>query len=245
MEHKLIVFESPDFGTIRSVMIGGEPWFVAADVCKALGLAQTTRAMSRLDEDEGGLLKVTHPQNPEKLIEVNGVNEAGLYHLILCSNKPEAKAFKRWITHEVIPSIRKHGAYMTGTVLEQIAAEPRMIYTLAERLLLEHSRAEQLNTELREARPKAEYYDAFVNPQDCTNIRGTANELGIPQQRFVTWLLEERMLYRDFNHQLLPYSTYLRKGYFIVRDFIRNGHAGMQTLFTPFGKEYVMRVCFL
>ena len=89
-------------------------WFVAADVCRALGLEQVSRAMDRLDDDEKGLLKVTHPRSKDKTIEVNGVNEPGLYHLVLCSNKPEAKAFKRWITHEVIPSIRKTGGYIAG-----------------------------------------------------------------------------------------------------------------------------------
>ena len=92
----------------NELSFNGDPWFVAADVCKALGLTQVSRAMGRLYADEGGLLQVTHPQNPEKTIEVNAVNEPGLYHLILCSKKPEAQAFKRWVTHAVIPSIRKH-----------------------------------------------------------------------------------------------------------------------------------------
>ena len=106
MDNHLMIFESADFGRVRSVLKDGAPWFVAVDVCKALGLNQVTRAMSRLDSDEGGLLEVPHPQNADKTIEINAVSEAGLYHLILCSKKPEAKAFKRWITHEVIPSIR-------------------------------------------------------------------------------------------------------------------------------------------
>ena len=115
-----MIFESTDFGRVRSVLKDGAPWFVAVDVCKALGLNQVTRAMSRLDSDEGGLLEVPHPQNADKTIEINAVSEAGLYHLILCSKKPEARAFKRWITHEVIPSIRKHGAYMTDSLLDAL-----------------------------------------------------------------------------------------------------------------------------
>ena len=116
MDNHLMIFESADFGRVRSVLKDGAPWFVAVDVCKALGLNQVTRAMSRLDSDEGGLLEVPHPQNADKTIEINAVSEAGLYHLILCSKKPEARAFKRWITHAVIPSIRKHGAYMTDAL---------------------------------------------------------------------------------------------------------------------------------
>lgn len=240
----LIIFDNPAFGKVRTLLIDGNPWFVASDVCKALGLTQTSRAMSRLDADEGGLLKVPHPQNREKMIEVNAVNEAGLYHLILCSSKPEAREFKRWITHEVIPSIRKHGVYMTGSLMDQVMQNPQVIYQMAESLLKERNRADRLDAELQEAMPKAAYFDAFVNPRDCTNIRNTANELGIPQKEFVTWLLEKRVLYRDFNGQLLPYSTYLHRGCFIVRDYVRNGHQGVQTLFTPRGKDFVRRSAF-
>lgn len=96
---------------IRAVVIKGEPWFVAVDVCTALGLEQVTRSMDRLDPDERGLVKVTHPQSPEKTIEVNAVNESGLYSLIIRSSKPEAKRFRKWITSEVLPSIRKTGRY--------------------------------------------------------------------------------------------------------------------------------------
>jgi prophage antirepressor-like protein len=96
---------------VRVVIQDGEPWFVAKDVCNILDLEQISRVMDRLDDDERGLLKVTHPQNPDKLLEVNVVTESGLYQLVIASNKPEAKSFKRWITHEVIPAIRKSGLY--------------------------------------------------------------------------------------------------------------------------------------
>ena len=89
--NELQIFNNNQFGEIRTTIKDGEPWFVASDVCKALELEQVSRAMDRLDEDERGLLKVTHPQSPTKTQEVNGVNESGLYHLVLCSTKPEAE----------------------------------------------------------------------------------------------------------------------------------------------------------
>lgn len=119
--NEMQIFEKPEFGQIRTTTIDGEPWFVAKDVCCVLGLEQVTRAVDRLDEDEVSIVKVTHPQSPNKLIDVNAVNEPGLYSLILRSNKPEAKAFKRWITHEVLPSIRKTGAYATDSRLMDAA----------------------------------------------------------------------------------------------------------------------------
>ena len=118
----LKIFENHQFGEIRVIEQDGEPWFVAADVCRALGLEQITRAMDRLDDDEGGLVKVTHPQSPTKTMDVNAVNEPGLYHLVLCSNKPEAKAFKRWITHEVIPAIRRTGSYTVPNMSKELRA---------------------------------------------------------------------------------------------------------------------------
>lgn len=154
MDNHLMIFESADFGRVRSVLKDGAPWFVAVDVCKALGLNQVTRAMSRLDSDEGGLLEVPHPQNADKTIEINAVSEAGLYHLILCSKKPEARAFKRWITHEVIPSIRKHGAYMTDSLLDALEEHPEAVPEYLNRLRSENARNRELTRRLRLPSPK-------------------------------------------------------------------------------------------
>ena len=241
MNNKLIIFENPAFGKVRTILMDGEPWFVASDVCSALDIRNNRDAIARLEDDEKGVGLTDTPGGKQK---VTVVNEPGLYSLIMSSRKPEARAFKHWITHEVIPSIRKHGAYLTDSLMDQVMQNPQIIYQMAESLLNERSRADHLDAELQEVKPKAAYFDAFVNPRDCTNIRNTASELGIPQKEFVTWLLEKRVLYRDFNGQLLPYSTYLHRGCFIVRDFVRNGHQGVQTLFTPRGKDFVRRSAF-
>lgn len=108
MKELVKVFDGHD---VRTVIIRGEPWFVAKDVCDVLGLEQVSRAVSRLDEDQRGLLKVPHPQSPSSCIEMAAVNESGLYSLIIRSNKPEAKTFRHWVTSEVLPSIRKTGRY--------------------------------------------------------------------------------------------------------------------------------------
>lgn len=106
---ELQVFENEEIGTqLRGLMIDGEPWFVAADVCKALEIQNTTQAVAKLDEDEKAMLNIGLSGGA-----TNCVNEYGLYNLILGSRKPEAKSFKRWVTHEVLPSIRKIGKYET------------------------------------------------------------------------------------------------------------------------------------
>jgi len=121
---------------VRTILREGEPWFVAKDVCDILGLEQVPRAMDRLDDDEGGLLKVTHPQTQEKEIEVNAVNEPGLYRLIFNSNKSEAKAFKHWVFHEVLPSIRKTGKYElaanTDTKIKQLTGQVKEMTEMLE-----------------------------------------------------------------------------------------------------------------
>lgn len=109
---EIMTFEKAEFGSIRVKEIDGEPWFVVKDVCGALGLENTTKAMSRLDRDEFTSSKVTDSSGREQ--ESYLVNEPGLYSLVLSSRKPEAKAFKRWVTHEVLPAIRKTGGYMVA-----------------------------------------------------------------------------------------------------------------------------------
>ena len=167
------------------------------------------------------------------------VNEPGLYTLILSSRKPEAKAFKRWITHDVIPMIRKTGGYMTDSLLERIQKEPAVIVEFAQALILEKNRVKALECELNTAKPKADYYDAFINPDDCTNIRTTAKELKIPERKFVKFLLNEGYLFRSPSGQLLPYNKKSNEGLFIVRDFVTFRYTGSQTYFTPKGKNVI------
>lgn len=230
--NELQVFENNQFGQVRAIMKDGEPWFVAADVCKALGLEQVSRAMDRLDEDERGLLKVTHPQSPTKTQEVNGVNESGLYHLVLCSTKPEARAFKRWVTHEVIPSIRKTGAYMTPETIEKVLMNPDTIISLATQL-------KELQTKVEQDKPKVQYFDTLVDRNLLTNFRDTAKELHVAPKAFINFLLEKGYIYRDNKSRLRPYQAHAEKGLFEVKEFASefNNKTGIQTLVTPKGRE--------
>lgn len=252
MDNHLMIFESADFGRVRSVLKDGAPWFVAVDVCKALGLNQVTRAMSRLDSDEGGLLEVPHPQNADKTIEINAVSEAGLYHLILCSKKPEARAFKRWITHEVIPSIRKHGAYMTDALLTRMDEHPELISEYIGKLRAENAKANAAQEALKKAEaenarlaPKASYYDSFVGVESVTCLRYTAKELGVPQKKFIGYLLEKGYVFRDRHRSD---RVFVRAGkrndpLFVTRDFyLPNGTKSEYTLVTPAGKAHFLKI---
>lgn len=238
MNNNLMIFENPEFGAVRSILIDGEPWFVAADVCKALELEKTNRALSRLDDDEKGAHSVSTPGGRQRM---SIISESGLYSLILGSRKPEARAFKRWITHEVIPSIRKHGAYMTDSLLDALEAHPEAVPEYLNRLRSENARNRELNRRLRLALPKAEYYDAFVDPADCTNIRTTAKELGVPEKQFTRYLEEKKYLFRDKNRKLFPRAVKKSAGLFLVRDFYtERGKLGHYTLITPAGKRHFL-----
>ena len=238
MNNHLMIFENPEFGAVRSILIDGEPWFVAADVCKALELEKTNRALSRLDDDEKGAHSVSTPGGRQRM---SIISESGLYSLILGSRKPEARAFKRWITHEVIPSIRKHGAYMTDSLLDALEAHPEAVPEYLNRLRSENARNRELTRRLRIALPKAEYYDAFVDPADCTNIRTTAKELGVPEKQFTRYLEEKKYLFRDKNRKLFPRAVKKSAGLFLVRDFYtERGKLGHYTLITPAGKRHFL-----
>lgn len=234
MDNKMMTFENAAFGKIRTLTIDGEPWFVAADVCRALEIGNPSMAVERLDDDEKGISTIDTLGGKQRMTIIN---EPGLYSLVLSSRKPEAKAFRRWITHEVIPTIRKYGGYMTKSLLEQVLENPNLIYEFARRMLAEQQKNERLRQELTHAKPKADYYDAFIHPESCTNIRATAKELKVPEKMFTAFLIRKRYLYRAPSGILMPYAKAADDGLFFVKDYIAvNGHQGVYTLVTPKGK---------
>ena len=236
MDNKIEIFKNEQFGEVRTILIGDEPWFAGKDVALVLRYSNPQKAIrDHVDEED----RTVNESFTVHGTPITLINESGLYSLIMCSKLPEAKAFKRWITHEVIPTIRKTGGYMTDSLLERIQKEPAVIVEFAQALILEKNRVKALECELNTAKPKADYYDAFINPDDCTNIRTTAKELKIPERKFVQFLLREKYLFRSPSGQLLPYNKDSNAGLFIVRDFVTYCYTGSQTYFTPKGKEVV------
>ena len=193
----------------RTVQAGGEAWFVAADICKTLGLAQVSRAVARLDDDEVRLLKVTHPQNPGRSVTVNAVNEAGLYQLILSGNKPEAKLFRRWVTSEVIPALRQTGYYQLATGQS------------AHGNLLQFSRRDLIHlalsaeAECEKLRSKAEYFDRVADTRDSFSLGETAKLLeiaGFGRNNLVKFLRATGVLMEGN----IAKQRYVDRGYFHV-----------------------------
>ena len=235
MKNKLMLFENEAFGKVRTLNLNGEPWFVAADVCKALELGNPSMTVERLDDDEKGISTIDTLGGKQRMAIIN---EPGLYSLVITSRKPEAKAFKRWITHEVIPAIRKHGVYITDEKLKLFAEHPELLDALMKSLYAAHAENLRHRAERQTLLPKSDYYDAFIHPECCTNLRATAKELKVPEKMFTAFLIRKRYLYRAPSGTLLPYAKPASDGLFFVKDYIAvNGHQGVYTLVTPKGKS--------
>lgn len=187
---------------VRTVLVDGEPWFVAKDVCDILEIGNPSDAMKRLDDDERALVSIEGASNG---LPVNAVNEPGLYNLVMGSRKPEAKLFQRWVRHEVLPSIRR-----TGTYGNQIPA------TYAEALRLAADQAElieQQAKQLEAAKPKVQFFNAVANSRDAIPMGQAAKVLGIKgmgQNNLFKFLRDESILMSDN----IPYQEYIDRGYF-------------------------------
>lgn len=192
----------------------GEPWFVAKDVCDVLELSNVSQALARLDGDEKSsiILNDGTPGNPSKAI----VSESGLYVLILASRKPEAHEFKRWVTHEVLPSIRKHGAYMTQQTLDKALTSPDFLIQLATKLKEEQEKVKELE-------PKARFADA-VAASDGTCLVGELakmlrqNGLDIGQNRLFAQLREDGYLGKTGSNRNVPTQRAMDLGLFRIKE---------------------------
>lgn len=228
---------------VRTVEMCGEPWFVLKDVCNILGISKYRDTAARLDADERGSVEVDTLGGTQQVI---AVNESGLYHVILRSDKPEAAPFRKWVTSEVLPSIRKNGGYIAGQ--EQLSPQELMAKALmvAQKTLADReariseltAQNSQLTVEKQIMQPKAEYFDELVDRNLLTNFRETAKELGIKPKAFVAWLLEKKFLYRDQKGKLLPRED-KNNGLFEVKEAKndKTQWSGVQTLITPKGRE--------
>lgn len=225
---------------LRTLNIDGEPWFVAKDVCNALDIKNSRDAVSRLDEDEKGVATTDTPGGKQKL---QTVNEPGLYQLIFISRKSEAKTFKRWVTHEVIPSIRKHGGYMAG---QNIMSPEQMALKSMQWL---QSVVEEQTKQLEEQKPKVLFADS-VNASHTTILIGElakilkGNGIDTGANRLFAWMRDNGYLIKrrgsDWN---MPTQTAMDKGLFHIKETAithSDGHVTISktTKVTGKGQQY-------
>lgn len=211
--NELKVFENPEFGRVRTVSVDNEPWFFAKDVCDALSIA-TNHVRESLDEDEVSNLRSTEigPEFGGKAPLI--VSEAGLYSLILKSRKPEAKAFKRWITHEVIPAIRKTGGYH----VPQSPAEQ-----MAQGLLAAQKLLAEKDKRIEEMRPKEIFADAVTASKTSILVGGLAKlikqqGIDIGQKRLFAWMRENGFLIKSGTEKNMPTQRAMDMKLFEVKE---------------------------
>ncbi len=241
--NKVTIFKYEESKLVRTMNVSGEPWFVLKDVCDVLGLSTPARVAERLDSDEVSQAHLIDSMGRSQ--EMTIISESGLYNVILRSDKPEAKPFRKWVTSVVLPSIRKNGGYIARQ--EELSPQELMAKALlvAQKTLTDRdARINELTAQNQIMQPKAEYFDELVARNLLTNFRETAKELGIKEKDFVGWLLEHKYIYRDQKNKLMPYAA-KNNGLFEVKERTgrHNDWAGTQTLITPKGRETFRLLC--
>ena len=219
----LQIFKNSEFGEIRTVTKNNEPWFVAIDVCNALELSNPTVVVGRLDEDERTKF------NLGRQGMTNIVSEYGLYNLILASRKKEAKKFKRWITHEVIPTIRKHGAYMSSDVIEKTLSDPDYLIRLATNLKEEKAKRALAEAQIEKDKPKVLFADTVSASNKSCLVgelaklisqeairRGEINKK-IGQNNLFAWMRSNGYLCKSGERKNQPLQQYVEQGLFELK----------------------------
>lgn len=237
--NELRIFENEEFGLIRTVIIDGEPWFVGRDVAKSLGYKDTSDAIkTHVDNDD----KLTRQfadsgQRREMII----INESGLYSLIFGSQLSMAKKFKRWVTTEVLPSIRKNGGYISGqeTMTDDELLEKALL--VAQKKIAERDKIiSEQNNKIQELSPKGAYFDAICDARLLTNFRDAAKELGMSQTQFTGYLKTNGYIYTTNKGELRPTEPYRASGLFQMKSYVNphNGFSGIRAYLTPKGVQY-------
>jgi len=232
--NQIQIFSNQTFGKLTVIEKNGEFFFIGREIAEMLGYTNPHKAIrDHVDVEDKRTERFVHPLGGGQATII--INESGLYSLILSSKLPQAKEFKRWVTKEVLPSIRKHGGYIKNQETKSNEEILASAVLLAERLMHEKDR------KIDELKPKAQYFDKLVDKNLLMNIRNTAKELHIPQKKFVNFLLDNGFLYRDKRNRLLPYAD-KNKGYFEVKEWFNNKNdmVGFQTLITPKGRSFLL-----
>ena len=212
--NELKIFQSPQFGTIRTLSINNEPWFVGKDVASILGYTNASKAVAMHvdDEDKRKEMLKADSQNgnvPSGSAKTALINESGLYSLILSSKLPKAKEFKRWVTSEVLPSIRKHGAYMTDDVLERTITDPDFMIKLLTKMKEEKKAREIAEQQVKELTPKGIFADA-VNSSDTSILVGELakllkqNGVNMGRNRLFEWMKNNGYLIKSGSERNMP-----------------------------------------
>jgi anti-repressor protein len=231
---------------VRVIEKEGQPWWVAKDICDVLDIKNTSQAVEQLDEDERSMFYIGRQG------EVNIINESGVYAFIIRSNKPEAKKFRRWLTLNVIPSIRKYGGYLTDRKLEEALDDPDTLMRLARNLKTEREKHRILEDKINEDRPKVLFADS-VNASNSSILVGdlakliNQNGVEIGPKRLFEWLRQNGYLMKIGGSRNMPTQKAMEAGLFVVRENTINNPDGAifltkTTKVTGIGQEFFINL---
>lgn len=224
---------------VRTLLKNNQPWWVLKDVCDILGLTNPSVVADRLDDDERSKFDLGRQG------EATIINESGLYNVILRSDKPEAKPFRKWVTGEVLPMIRKHGAYMTPDTIEKAITNPDFIIQLATKLKEHQAEIAAQNRYIKALEPKADFFDAVADSKTAIEIGEAAKVLnmGIGRNTLFEFLRKNCILMN--NNQ--PYQQYIDRGYFrlIEQKYTKpdgTTHINIKTLVYQRGLDHIRKL---
>jgi prophage antirepressor-like protein len=240
MKNQLQVFENKDFGKVRVVQIDGQPWFVGKDVAEMLGYENGSRDIKRhVDEDDVTTAMIPQYRNGTLVSKTQIINESGLYSLIFGSKLPAAKLFKRWVTSEILPSIRKHGVYATDDTLDRINADPAYVTRLINQLKSERGKRDALENFIESLAPKARYHDTVLQCDNPIPVSIIAKDYGMTAVSF-NKLLNGLGVQYSVGGVWVLYKKYGGHGYTITRTYhINERTADIRTYWTQKGRYFI------
>lgn len=224
---------------VRTVLVDGEPWFVLSDLCKVLGLPNTAMVKRRLDDDMKGVNRIDTPGGQQ---EMTIVSEPGMYEVVIRSDKPEAATFRRWITTEVLPSIRKTGQYGTTAAIE--AQIPKTLPDALRAYAREVEAREAMEAYARELEPKADNYDRFMSADGTYSVGSVAKMLGLSQNKLFAELRNRGVLIAKGAMANTPYQQYMHHFAVKAYEYTRSdGTVGSSytTRVQPSGVDFIAR----
>lgn len=240
MNNNLIIFEDEEFGKVRTLLIDDEPWFVSKDVASILGYKDTSDAIKRhVENEDKGVGDLPTPGGIQKM---QLINESGMYSLILSSKLPQAKKFKKWVTGEVLPSIRKHGAYLTPDKVEEVLLNPDTLIQLAQNLKEEQKKRRLLEAENKELKPKATYCERVLMSNEAVTTTQISKDYGMTAQELNQILHEQNVQFKTGGQWLL-YRQHQGKGLTESETYIdRYGKSYMSTKWTQKGRLFIYEI---
>jgi anti-repressor protein len=219
--NELKLFNNPEFGSVRAMEIDGEAWLVGKDVAEILGYTNTRDALAKHVDEEDKATVAIHDGSQNR--NVTAINESGLYSLILSSKLPSAKKFKHWVTSDVLPSIRKHGVYMTDETLAQALQDPDNLIKILTNLKELKAKKNELENQIQNDRPKVLFADAVQTSKSTILVGDLAkllrqNGVKIGQNRLFEWMRNSGYLIKSGSSKNMPTQRALNMGLFSIKE---------------------------